>query len=42
MKFVAPEIEVKKFDVADILTTSGEMESAAVFGLEDCGPTADT
>lgn len=46
MKFVAPEIEVKKFDVTDILTTSGEsegeMESAAVFGLEDCGPTADT
>lgn len=52
MKFVAPEIEVKKFDVADILTTSGEagssettlgeMESSAVFGIEDCGPCADT
>ena len=44
MKFVAPEIEVKKFDVTDILTTSGEgeMESSAVFGIEDCGPCADT
>lgn len=46
MKFVAPEIEVKKFDVTDILTTSSEtmetMESSAVFGIEDCGPCADT
>lgn len=27
MKFVAPEVEVKKFDVKDILTASGEEES---------------
>lgn len=41
MKFVAPEVEVKKFDVKDILTTSGEgggEESAAIYGLDDCGP----
>ncbi len=46
MKFVAPEVEIKKFDMVDVLTVSGEeiptMESAAVFGLEDCGPNADT
>lgn len=48
MKFVAPEVEIKKFDVVDVLTTSGgetpipTMESAAVFGLKDCGPNADT
>ena len=43
MKFEAPVVEVKKFDVMDVLTISGETEStgeqtAAIYGLEDCGP----
>ena len=48
MKFVAPEIEVRKFDVSDVLTTSGQpsafetpAEGACAgndsdWGLNDC------
>lgn len=43
MKFETPIVEVKKFDVADILTVSGGPvgpveETAAIYELEDCGP----
>lgn len=43
MKFEAPVVEVKKFDVMDVLTTSGATEptgeqTAAIYGIEDCGP----
>lgn len=47
MKFEAPVVEVKKFDVMDVLTASGAIEpttesigeqTAAIYGLEDCGP----
>lgn len=32
MKFVNPELEVKRFDVADILTTSGATEAITQLG----------
>ena len=42
--FDVPEIEVKMFDVADVLTTSGdpieEGETLADYGIEDCGAAA--
>ena len=47
MEFEAPVVEVKKFDVMDVLTTSGETDpttesigeqTAAIYGIEDCGP----
>lgn len=42
MKFETPIVEVKKFDVADILTASNPVgpveESAAIYEIEDCGP----
>ena len=45
MKFETPVVEIKKFDLVDVLTTSGAAEeteyseqSAAIYGLEDCGP----
>lgn len=41
MKFVAPEIEVTKFDIVDVLTTSDdsqEMVNTAIFGIDECGP----
>lgn len=43
MKFETPIVEVKKFDLADILTASGEEpsvseESAAIYEIDNCGP----
>lgn len=46
MKFETPVVEIKKFDLVDVLTTSGAAEeteptgeqSAAIYGIEDCGP----
>lgn len=40
MKFVAPEIEVKKFDLDDILTVSGEGggEGGNESGTDVCTP----
>ncbi len=46
MKFETPVVEIKKFNLVDVLTTSGAAEetteaveqSAAIYGLEDCGP----
>ncbi len=29
MKFIAPEVEIKKFDVADVLTASSSAETEA-------------
>lgn len=49
MKFETPVVEVKKFDLVDVLTTSSAAvaeettteyveQSAAIYGLENCGP----
>lgn len=45
MKFETPVVEIKKFDLVDVLTASGSEEttwheeSAADYGLgSDCGP----
>lgn len=37
MKFVAPEIEIKKFDLTDVLTTSGEPDFGEG-GTDVCTP----
>lgn len=48
MKFETPVVEVKKFDLVDVLTTSAGAaeettteyveQSAAIYGMEKCGP----
>lgn len=41
--FETPVVDVKKFDVMDVLTTSStidEGETLADYGIEDCGAAA--